>query len=464
MLGVHSAGHAQIVPTKVADLNADGGSRPYAMKVGGVANDRLYFSTMMDHGAQGYTFGIHSTTGTAAGTTTLYLDDKQVEVAQASTSGLFYKRYIASLDYSFSYLPSAIQQVPAATPALNFVLQHAPSPTRVNTALYNGKLIHPSKKDPALGYELYSMPQVLHPTATLIKDTDPGISSGLNHEIGAGVIGVLHNKVYFAAYTAAEGSEVWTTNGTSQGTVRRSNLPATSSFFASTYKVLGERLFMNVAEAGGNDELFAIMDSTAMLVKIKEINPSPAVGSSPQEFTVLGKTLYFTADDGTKGRELWKTDGTAAGTVLVKDLNTSGGSSPHGLVVYGKLLYFFAKAGFGRIGETLYSTDGTAVNTKACITLPAGTTGSAPMVCNGKLFYVTRSTTTPYASKLWRTNGTVAGTQDVRHVIVIDPNAGTTITVPPENAISTAPMQVMGNWLYFGADYDAKGTELWKVQ
>ena len=43
-------------------------------------------------------------------------------------------------------------------------------------------------------------------------------------------------------------------------------------------------------------------------------------GSIPSDLTNVNGTLYFTADDGTHGEELWKTDGTAAGTVMVKDI------------------------------------------------------------------------------------------------------------------------------------------------
>ena len=41
----------------------------------------------------------------------------------------------------------------------------------------------------------------------------------------------------------------------------------------------------------------------------------------PRNLTNVNGTLFFTADDGTNGRELWKSDGTAAGTVLVKDIS-----------------------------------------------------------------------------------------------------------------------------------------------
>ena len=63
--------------------------------------------------------------------------------------------------------------------------------------------------------------------------------------------------------------------------------------------------------------------------------------SSPDYLTAVGNTLYFRATDGTNGVELWKSDGTASGTVMVKDIRSgSGSSSPADLTAVGNTLYF----------------------------------------------------------------------------------------------------------------------------
>src|SRR5437879_1125330 len=58
---------------------------------------------------------------------------------------------------------------------------------------------------------------------------------------------------------------------------------------------------------------------------LKDINPSP-LNSNPAQFTPVGNATYFVANDG-HGTELWKSDGTAAGTVLVKDINLGAAGS-----------------------------------------------------------------------------------------------------------------------------------------
>lgn len=53
-------------------------------------------------------------------------------------------------------------------------------------------------------------------------------------------------------------------------------------------------------------------------MRIKDIRPG-STGTLPRFLTNVNGTLFFSADDGTHGYELWKSDGTADGTVLVKD-------------------------------------------------------------------------------------------------------------------------------------------------
>src|SRR5262249_22328452 len=59
---------------------------------------------------------------------------------------------------------------------------------------------------------------------------------------------------------------------------------------------------------------------------LKNVNPG-TLGSSPGQMTLVGDTIFFTADDDVHGRELWKTDGTAAGTAFVKDVRPGSGGS-----------------------------------------------------------------------------------------------------------------------------------------
>jgi ELWxxDGT repeat protein len=94
---------------------------------------------------------------------------------------------------------------------------------------------------------------------------------------------------------------------------------------------------------------------------VKDIRPGVAT-SNPRRLVAAGDKLFFTADDGVHGRELWVSDGTAAGTVLVKDIwPGSIGSAPDQLLAFGDVVYFAAND--GRSGNELWVSDGTPEGT-----------------------------------------------------------------------------------------------------
>jgi ELWxxDGT repeat protein len=92
---------------------------------------------------------------------------------------------------------------------------------------------------------------------------------------------------------------------------------------------------------------------------------------------VVGNTLYFAAEDGQGGRELWKSDGTSAGTVRVKDISPGAvGSSPVGLMAVGNTLYFTADDGTS--GAELWKSNGTDAGTVRASVMAVART---PVLC-----------------------------------------------------------------------------------
>src|SRR2546422_6814941 len=97
------------------------------------------------------------------------------------------------------------------------------------------------------------------------------------------------------------------------------------------------------------------------LVALAQQVPLP-VGSGANLLTYVNGTVFFTANDGIHGLELWKSDGTAAGTVLVKDIYPgAAGAGPTGLTNVDGTLFFSADDGIH--GNELWKSDGTAEGT-----------------------------------------------------------------------------------------------------
>jgi ELWxxDGT repeat protein len=136
------------------------------------------------------------------------------------------------------------------------------------------------------------------------------------------------------------------------------------------------------------------------------------VGQFASPMTLYHGAYYFTAGDGIHGDELWKTDGTAAGTKLVKEINPniSTAATISSLTVLGDKLLFGANNGTD--GPQLWVSDGTAAGTMALAGTVAPTLGfDRPLsIVNGEAYYTLQQGAD---FSLWKTNGTSAGTVNV---------------------------------------------------
>jgi ELWxxDGT repeat protein len=162
-------------------------------------------------------------------------------------------------------------------------------------------------------------------------------------------------------------------------------------------------------------------------------------------------TLFFAADDGTNGIELWKSDGTAAGTVRVKNIRPgSGGSSPRYLTNVNGTVFFAANDGTN--GIELWKSNGTAAGTIQVKDIHPGSFDSNPSNLtnvNGTLFFAANDGLT--GAELWKSDGTAAGT-----VLVQDIRPG------PITSYVSKPANVNG-MLFFYATEGTTGYELWKL-
>lgn len=155
----------------------------------------------------------------------------------------------------------------------------------------------------------------------------------------------FNDAVYFNANDGVNGYEVWKSDGTLEGTVMVKDINPDSSveripsypYGPYGFTVFNDALYFNGNDGVNGTELWKTDGTPEGTIMVKDINPTNVTDTSPGHYTASSNALYFQADDGVNGAELWKTDGTEASTVLVKDINTTPGASsyPSNLSVFG---------------------------------------------------------------------------------------------------------------------------------
>jgi ELWxxDGT repeat protein len=264
--------------------------------------------------------------------------------------------------------------------------------------------------------------------ASLIKDIFSGINSS-----SPTALTVFDGLLYFGA-TDSTGSGLWVTDGTLNGTHKVLTTPLSPGNMA----VFNGALYFSVPDSSG-----------WTLWRYDGISPTPLrVFDTPNNasstgFTVYNGHLYFVANDGLNGRELWRTDGTAGGTILITGFNGSSSSfDTSDLCVYDGKLYFRANVFPVGIGFELYRVD--TISGGPLIELVADVNPGSGSSAIGEL--------TVYNNVLYFKGNTGAGTKLLRY-------DGTTVSLAA-NVATPQELTVFNGYLYFTANNF--GRDLWR--
>ncbi len=311
-------------------------------------------------------------------------------------------------------------------------------------------------------------------------------------DFDSGAISNLVNAdgtLFFLANSDSDnGSELWKSDGTTGGTVMVKDIE--SSLFpapAANFTVVGNRLFFAFDDGVNGKELWTSDGTEAGTKMVENIGPGAASGlpgltaQRVEDFIAYQGNLYFRADDGSAGLELWRSDGTEAGTYMVKDINGNGSGTMsftawfaklNGELFFGTDFEFFKTDGteggtvevknlipdpmdtmtavggylYFRDVNSLYRSDGTESGTGEVEDL--GGQADELTDFNGTLYFALDDGVS--GRELWRSDGEPGGAERLTD---INPGSGGSLV----NRLT-----VSGNYLYFRGDDDgATGVELW---
>ncbi len=263
----------------------------------------------------------------------------------------------------------------------------------------------------------------------------------------------LGSWIYYIAAIPRTGRELFRTDGQVIELVVDLN-PGTRGTTVTETESTGSALFLVVSDRTYGKELW-VSDGTAAGTRIVKDIVEGGVGSNPSQLTASAGKVYFTAADGA-GEELWVSDGTEAGTVRLADLEPGMASStPRDLTPFRGGIAF--RATTTNDGAEPYFSDGTAAGTVRLLDVWPGPIDSDPRdfsVLGNQLFFTAAN---PFVGReIWSSDGTPAGT-----TLFLDLWPGTAWSAPNPAAGTPRAMAVSGPQLFFAARDPASGLELW---
>ena len=233
--------------------------------------------------------------------------------------------------------------------------------------------------------------------------------------------------LYFSTYNA----QLWRTDGTPAGTI---NYYPTG--LADDLENVGGTLFFSGTPPGYFLRYLCKIDGSGAIVQVSDV---PISGN---DLTGVNGTVFFTGGRG-QGTELWKSDGTAVGTTMVKDIAPGGSSSYATLLTDVNGTLFFVATDDVNYG--LFKSDGSAAGTIFLKSLTVMQVVNA----NGTAFLIASDGVS--GVELWKSDGTIGGTVLVKDIL---PGTG--------DALSGSSLVAIGSSVYFAAIDGSFGRELWK--
>ncbi len=298
--------------------------------------------------------------------------------------------------------------------------------------------------------EGYESTRVVLPEVTVTPmEQIPYMVKDINiFQVGADVKNfvALNGNVYFSAKNAENGTELWKSDGTPEGTVllKDINLGEASSSPANL-TLVGNVIYFTARDEEYGVELWKTDGTSGNTVRVKNINPNG--DSNPSNFINLNGTLIFSAYTDDEGNELWKSDGTSGGTSLMMDIKDADDSDPKEMTLVGNYVYFTAEdIDYGR---ELWRINGTNVTRISDIFVGEGSSNPKNLaVMDGYVYFQANDGVN--GTELWKVHATLGEPQMVSNI-----NDG-------EGGSDPANLTVMNGAIYFTANDGINGTELWK--